>query len=974
MMTEHGLIPVTAPARVEPLDSRLVTILYAGLCDAAGMAWTARDAAMERVAARFLSLLEIIITREEAGQVLQSGGDFICAVFEKASDALNRSLEIQRVVEGFLAEAKQGGKEYWPRARLGLHLGEVLLREGGRVEVASRQVTRARRVMEAAGPGQVYASEAVLEAGRDFVDLPHEFLAIHFYGEYLLFGTGVVALGEAADRRFGSPAPPRASDFYRAESARVGRLELAGYGSLKRVGEGPMGVTYQAREEAGRRRVAIKVLASSFMEEAGEGWKAALERLEKLEIREAGDGAAAKGSDVQERLHPSKAGFPPGGSLELSNPLLDSVDGASGRSALPVANWRLDHRPPFLAREWIEGRPLDEALRDATPERVARVFYTLCQGLAWCHGQGLAHLNLKPNNVLVTADDGIRLLDWGLVRGVDRLPLNPAWAAPEQIQGKETGPAADIYAVGALLFRVLAGREPFPSQSVQQVLQSHLHEDPPLPSGFRPGLADGLQRICLKALEKSPEERYASLGEMAADLSRFLRGEAVRTRPTAYDNLLYHRAARHLGQVKEWMARGLLSVEESNRLLAAYEGLQRRGLPAAMETRVYPFWQTLVYVGGWAVVNGALLWLALHWRDLGRAEKLLLGSLPALATFALGFSMMQLERYRLAFVALVVGILATPLLAGVWLHEFRVAARAPPDRLAYELFYSEGKSDWLTNGQILWAALATVGVAASISLRTRTTTHSAQTAGASVIAYAGALLFFGLKPRIEAGQWAVLGLQSLPLLGVTAGIAGGLLRQPGRQHQAVPWIYCVTGLVLGILYALALQGLEQWTSLEESYRRPASWLLLAVAGALQAGLGLAARQRLKHRARSAALLLVLAGLGNLLAGLALAGLKETWPASWPAATILGQALPWPHLWLLPVSLVIALLACRFQMFSFLGMGLAGIAGGVHLLGELYFQETAAWPRWIMLAGVAAVVGGMVAELRGRRGGEMTNDK
>src|SRR5438874_10080620 len=106
---------------------------------------------------------------------------------------------------------------------------------------------------------------------------------------------------------------------------------------------------------------------------------------------------------------------------------------------------------------------------------------------------------------------------------------------------------------------------------------------------------------------------------------------------------------------------GSLSDEESHRLLGAYEGLQRRGLPAVMEGRLFRLWQTLVYIGGWAVINGALLWLVQHWDTLSRAGKLLLGSVPALTTFALAAAMWQKERFRLFFVALIVAVLATPL-------------------------------------------------------------------------------------------------------------------------------------------------------------------------------------------------------------------------------------------------------------------------------------------------------------------------
>src|SRR5258708_14035920 len=104
-----------------------------------------------------------------------------------------------------------------------------------------------------------------------------------------------------------------------------------------------------------------------------------------------------------------------------------------------------------------------------------------------------------------------------------------------------------------------------------------------------------------------------------------------------------------------------------------------------MEGRFFRVWQTLVYVGGWGVINGALLWLMQHWASLTRSGKLLLGSVPALTTFALAAAMWKVERFRLFFVALIVAILPTPLAMGVWMHEFKLGAAVPESALGLEL-------------------------------------------------------------------------------------------------------------------------------------------------------------------------------------------------------------------------------------------------------------------------------------------------
>jgi len=215
-----------------------------------------------------------------------------------------------------------------------------------------------------------------------------------------------------------------------------------------------------------------------------------------------------------------------------------------------------------------------------------------------------------------------------------------------------------------LLFKVLTGHEPFERESVHQVIQDHLHTDPVLPGMLRPEVSDGLQRICLKALEKNPAERYADAAEMGADLERVLRGEVVRTRPTAYENLLLHRVRQHVGQIRDWSARGLLSEEEQHGLLSAYEGLQRRGLPAVDGGAGVPVLADAGVCGGMGgdQRSGAVAGPALA--RTGRAGKLLLGSVPAVTAYSLAAAMWRLERFRLTFVALVVGVLAVPLLMG----------------------------------------------------------------------------------------------------------------------------------------------------------------------------------------------------------------------------------------------------------------------------------------------------------------------
>jgi serine/threonine protein kinase/class 3 adenylate cyclase len=915
----------------ERSDLRHVTLFFAELTGLPELSAAEGEIQAAQVASRLLTLQEIIVTRDGAGRVLPFGHDTLYAVFDNASAALNRALEVQRVLGAPRHAAETRGRL---RVRIGLHTGEVLVKEGERIEIISRHVSRARRVMEAAAPGQILVSEGVVDAARDLVDIPREFVAVEYFGEFYLRDVGATALCEVADLRLRKPEAPALPASQPMESAVVGRLELAGYRPLERLGEGAFGVVYKAEQQGSGKVVAVKVLSPSLGEEV-----------------------EARRRFTQE---------------------LDRMRKVTGTGLVKVLDERLDHQPPFFVMELVEGKPLDEALQGAEPDRVAEVFREICTMLDRAHYAGVVHGDLKPGNVRVKPDGMPALLDFGMtmMQGEPhsgKMPMGtllttPACVAPEQIRGEVARPESDVYAVGVLLFRVLTGQDPFPGASVHEVIQGHLQSDPPLPVSLRSDVPDGLQRICLKALEKKPEDRYGAIFTMADDLARYLRDETVRTRPSYYDNILFHRVQQHVGQVGSWLSQGLLNPEEHNRLLSAYEGLQRRGLPAVMEGRRHRLWPTLVYLGGWAVIHGAVLWLMHHWAELDRTGRLFLGSVPAVTTFALAGAMWRLERFRLTFVALIVGILAVPLLVGVWLHEFEVGAAVPEWRLHYEWFHDIAGSIAFTNLQLLLTTLSALLAAGAVMISTRTTTHSTQAVLALVLFYGAAcLLWWGLRPDLEAERWATLAVKQVPLLGLLIGVVWWLEDRVEGPYQVPPWVWTSSFLAIAISHGIGWYALEEWKLAPEAIRPALTGLLVTVLGAVLAAVGLLARMGLRHRCRGATWLLVTTGLVAILVGLWQAGQPERWVEGWWRPEVFGVAVPGVHLVLPLVSLGIALLACRFQMITFLLVGLTGFAGSIHMLGHNYFGDTAGWPQLLMIAGTAGFGAALSVELYRTRG-------
>jgi eukaryotic-like serine/threonine-protein kinase len=220
---------------------------------------------------------------------------------------------------------------------------------------------------------------------------------------------------------------------------------------------------------------------------------------------------------------------------------------------------------PWFAMEYVDGVPLTEycrAHRSGLAERL-RLFRAMCEAVQHAHRHAVIHRDLKPSNILVKADGSVKLLDFGIAKqleptdpGADptrtglRL-MTPAYAAPEQYEGRRLGVQTDVYALGVLLFELLAGKLPFdltgllPHEAARRVLELEparpsQSPDGPVQTG-RAGWAD-LDVLCLTAMQRDPARRYQSVEALIRDLEHHLAGEPLDARP---DTLTY-RAGKFL--------------------------------------------------------------------------------------------------------------------------------------------------------------------------------------------------------------------------------------------------------------------------------------------------------------------------------------------------------------------------------------------------------------------------------------------
>jgi eukaryotic-like serine/threonine-protein kinase len=202
---------------------------------------------------------------------------------------------------------------------------------------------------------------------------------------------------------------------------------------------------------------------------------------------------------------------------------------------------------PYLVLEYIEGEPLTTYCdaRGLDVEARLRLFLSVAEATQSAHRQLVVHRDLKPSNILVGADGRPRLLDFGVAKILDpahvaspdatattrRRWLTPEYAAPEQFTGAPVTTATDVYQLGAVLYELLSGHQPFePVVGSGSLEQRILGDDPPAPSSHRAALGGDLDAIVLKALRKEPGRRYPSVAELAADVQRYVNREPVSAR------------------------------------------------------------------------------------------------------------------------------------------------------------------------------------------------------------------------------------------------------------------------------------------------------------------------------------------------------------------------------------------------------------------------------------------------------------
>ena len=257
-----------------------------------------------------------------------------------------------------------------------------------------------------------------------------------------------------------------------------------------RLGSGGMAMVYRARDLTLERTVAIKILRRNLSEN----------------------------SEFRSRFHQEAKA-----AANLSHP-----------NIVTVHDFGFYASQLFIVMEYVPGADLKTLMQQKRPFEILEAIDLIaqaCAGLGYAHRAGLVHCDVKPQNMLVTPDRRLKVVDFGISRLLASISPDersevvwgsPQYFSPEQAAGSAPSPASDVYSLGVILYEMLAGRLPFVAATPQELARQHREALPPSPRRYNPVIPIPLEQIMLKVLAKEPSSRYRTADQLGRVLTNFV--------------------------------------------------------------------------------------------------------------------------------------------------------------------------------------------------------------------------------------------------------------------------------------------------------------------------------------------------------------------------------------------------------------------------------------------------------------------
>ncbi len=261
------------------------------------------------------------------------------------------------------------------------------------------------------------------------------------------------------------------------------------YQLKEQLGSGGMAVVYKARDLMLERSVAIKVLRDDF----------------------------SKDPAFRERFRQEAKA-----AANLSHP-----------NIVTVHDFGIDQGYLFIVMEYIPGISLKELIQNHgrfSPKACVRLIIQACAGIGYAHRAGLVHCDVKPQNMLVTPDNRLKVTDFGIARALASIDPrehteiiwgSPQYFSPEQASGNSPSPASDVYSLGVIIYEMLTAQTPFISDQASELVRLHRNVNPRPPSQLNPEISQQFERIILKVLAKQPAARYRTADQLGRILISF---------------------------------------------------------------------------------------------------------------------------------------------------------------------------------------------------------------------------------------------------------------------------------------------------------------------------------------------------------------------------------------------------------------------------------------------------------------------